>query len=432
MKNRKQQVATRPGTKPGTIPPASLFEDVVRVLVADDDGVTRKILTRTLDEAGYDVIEAKDGDTARTILLSSDAPDIALLDWVMPGCTGPELCTLVRDQVEKFVFIMLVTGRTTQEDMIEGLNSGAHEFLTKPINLAEFNVRMTVASRILEYERTLSKKNQEIARYATQMKDLAETRARQLVHAERLATLGMLSAGIGHEIKNPVAYVAGNMQVIGRYRNDLRTALQGALDSGVGDQKRMKFLLENGGALIEGIEEGLGRIVGILEGLSRFAHRGTGKKAEAYLHQCINDAVDLSRNTWKYHVTVTTDLDDLPPLSLNAQEITQVLVNLLVNASDAMKDRPSGVDNTIHITLKRNGRFQRIAVADNGPGIPDDIRERIWDPFFTTKKEGEGTGLGLAICSGIIEEHRGRITVKNLPDGGACFLIDLPADPQEN
>ena len=413
-------------TSKDSIPPGNVCDSPVVVLIADDDPVSRRILSKSLHQAEYEVITVRDGNQARDILLSKRPPDIALLDWVMPGLSGTELCRIIETDVSQFVYTVLITAKADSNDIIEGLQSGAHEFLTKPINVAEFNVRMSAAARFLKYERELKKKNREIASYAHMMEDLANTRARQLVHAERLATLGMLSAGIGHEIKNPVAYVSGNIQILKRYQSTILSAVSESLAADSGDATKLKMIQDNLPELLNAALEGLTTITGIVSGLSKFAHRGNSKKAHASIEQCIDDAIELSRNKWKYHVAVNKDCDSLALIEVNAQEITQVVVNLLVNASDAMNDRTDGKDSVIDISLKPNGQYQRIVVADNGPGIPDKMSDDIWAPFYTTKPSGEGTGLGLAICSGIIEEHGGEIFYKNLPSGGACFVVDLP------
>lgn len=409
-----------------TIPPGTVCDAPIVVLVADDDPTSRRILTRTLHQADYEVISVVNGDDAKEVLLSDRIPDIALLDWVMPGVSGPALCELIREHSNRFVYTVLITAKTALEDVIFGLESGAHEFLSKPINLAEFNVRMNAAVRLLRYERELSQKNEKIAAYAQMMEELAQTRAKQLVHAERLATLGMLSAGIGHEIKNPVAYVSGNVQILKRYRPVIQKAIGHALETKTGDTKKLEFVANNLESIILGAMEGLGSITTILQGLNKYAYRGVQVYQQTILEYCIDDALELSQNTWKYHVSIQKDCDSLDGIHVNSQEITQVIVNLLVNASDSMKEREDGKQSIIDVSLKPNGAYQRIVVADNGPGIPDKYLEKIWNPFFTTKPSGEGTGLGLAICSGIVEEHGGEIFYKNLPSGGACFVIDLP------
>ncbi|MBN2530684.1 MAG: response regulator [Deltaproteobacteria bacterium] len=410
-----------------SIPPGNAYDAPVVVLIADDDPVSRRILSKSLHQAEYEVITVKDGDEAREILLSDRPPDIALLDWVMPGTTGTELCQIIARDVSHFVYTVLITAKADIDDIIEGLQSGAHEFLAKPINVAEFNVRMSAAARFLRYERELKLKNAKIADYARMMEDLAATRARQLVHAERLATLGVLSAGIGHEIRNPVAYVSGNIQILRRYESVILDAVAHSMESDRGDKTKLKMVHDNLREILNGAQEGLRTITSILEGLSKYVYRGDAFRTLSMVEQCIDDAIELSRNKWKYHVAVNKDCDQLPPIRINAQQITQVMVNLLVNASDAMYERDDGIDSVIDVSLKPNGSHQRIVVADNGPGIADDMREDIWDPFFTTKESGQGTGLGLAICSGIVEEHGGAIFYKNLPTGGACFIVDLPA-----
>ena len=197
----------------------------IQVLVADDEETTRRILSRVVTNAGYRVMVAEDGTAAWKSIVGDNPPDIALLDWMMPGYSGPELCKMMKDKLDTFIYIILVTGKREPEDLVEGLESGAHEFLSKPVNYAELSARLSAGVRIVKYERTLAQKNAKISRYAAHMEELAAARASQLIHAERISTLGLLSAGIFHEINNSLSIISGNAKILSRFWTDIERSL---------------------------------------------------------------------------------------------------------------------------------------------------------------------------------------------------------------
>ena len=409
-----------------TLLPAAAPDEDIHILVADDDETSALILTKPLQKSGYRVSHARNGTEAWAFLNRPQPPQIALLDWMMPGYSGVELCAMIAQRRDVFVYTVLITSRTQPGDMLAGLQAGAHEFLLTPVNLAEFNARMNVAIRLLRYERDLARKQVELQAYALQMESLAEARAQQLVHADRIATLGVMSAGIIHEIKNPLTYLAGNAQTLTRYWNRLKPLLPAVANDAL-PPDQLGRMSENIPVLLQGIHDGVAHISRIASGLSRFSHAGTEQRTPTTLRTCVDAAVDLSQACWKYHAEVqVSGGEELAPLVINEQEIVQVLLNLIVNASDALEQRSDGGEGRIDVRLHADEDAQYIQVSDNGPGIPEDVLARIWNPFFTTKEQGRGTGLGLAISLGIVQEHGGTMTVRNLPEGGARFTISIP------
>ncbi len=400
-------------------------EQDAEILITDDDRTSLMLLRANLSRWGFRVTTAENGRQAMELLLERPEIRLVIADWMMPEMDGIELCRRLRDgEAGRFVYTILLTSRKEVADVVEGLEAGANDYQGKPFQPRELRSRVEAGLRILAYETRLARANESLKRYAGEMEELAEERARQLVHSDRLATLGTMSAGIAHEINNPTAFISGNVQTLEQFWQVVDEMMK---DFPLPEQlaRRFEFIREETPQVLNGIREGVRRITRIVKGLKSYSSR-TGEEFESVdLHEVIENALLLSTNRLKQHVTVEKRFaEDLPRLQGNPQELEQVFINLLVNAADAMERQGGG---TLELwTSHEDGRIG-ITVQDNGSGIPKDLLERIWDPFFTTKGVGKGTGLGLAISLGIIERHKGQVKVDNRPEGGARFCITLPA-----
>ncbi|MFW5857095.1 MAG: PAS domain-containing sensor histidine kinase [Planctomycetota bacterium] len=276
------------------------------------------------------------------------------------------------------------------------------------------------------YEAALAEQNRMLEAYATEMESLAADRARALVHADRLASIGTLAAGVAHEINNPVSYIAGNVDLLRESWPAAAEGIRRGLDRAGDAREDLQFLLEEMPPILDSFLDGVDRIRGIVNSLRGYAAKGTLATEGFDLADCIRQALVLCHNRLKYKHTVEIDLPDRAvPVRGSAQRMEQVFINLFLNAADAMEPQGGG---TLHVGLAATEAGARVAVRDTGPGLPETEVGLIWDPFYTTKAEGEGTGLGLAISRTIVEEHGGRIAAENAPDGGAVFTIDLPLD----
>jgi len=184
--------------------------------------------------------------------------------------------------------------------------------------------------------------------------------------------------------------------------------------------------------------EGVNRVSSIVRAMKEFSHAGSKDKESLNLNQIINTTVTVARNEWKSVAEVNLDLDpDLPPIPLLADEMGQVILNMLVNAAHAigekLGDNPEGKKGAIHINTRKSTNGVELRIADTGAGMPDKVQLRIFDPFFTTKKVGKGTGQGLAISHDVIvEKHQGTITVESTPGKGTTFIIHLPLDEEKS
>ncbi len=254
-------------------------------------------------------------------------------------------------------------------------------------------------------------------------------RQKQLVQAEKLASMGQLVSGIAHEINNPVQFIQGNMQIL---REAIRDILP-VLDAQEEKDRSMKiarlpypFFREQVQVLLKDMADGAERIGNIVRDLKTFARRDEGRLDEKVdVNRVVEAATRLVHNKIK-RFRLEQDLsEDLPALKGSLVQLEQVVVNTLINAAEAVEDRP---DACIRIAtrLENSGRQIRLSISDNGPGMTDEVKDRLFDPFFTTKQRIGGTGLGMSITYGIIEEHGGSIEVDTRLGQGTTFHYILP------
>jgi two-component system NtrC family sensor kinase len=276
----------------------------------------------------------------------------------------------------------------------------------------------------------------EAARLRQQLADLQ----RQLMRSERLALLGTLAAGVAHELNNPIGFVRNNALMLQEYLAVLLPLLRQALISAgapgappdltrcvaaAAREENLEQLLDDLGPLLQDTVEGADRVAGIVTGLRRFT-RPDPREGPLDLNRCLEDTLKIAWNELKYKAEITQDLGDLPPLQGHAGEIGQVILNLLVNAAQALP-----AFGAIHVYTRREGDGAVLGVRDNGVGIAAADLPRIFEPFFTTKPAGSGTGLGLAISRDIVTAQGGRIEVSSQPGAGTEVRVWLPADSSQ-
>jgi two-component system, NtrC family, sensor kinase len=229
------------------------------------------------------------------------------------------------------------------------------------------------------------------------------------IQKEKLAALGMLASGIVHEINTPLSFVGINVE-----------SLQGDLASLPNLPEPLTDHLETG---LPDVLEGLGRINSIVSDLRIFARTSGGPLRPVSLNEAVERALRLVGSQLKFRYQIVKNLGDLPALNGLAEQLTQVAVNLVVNASQAI---PYG--GTIEVTTRREGHEALLSVRDNGSGMDEETRHHAFEPFFTTRPVGRGPGLGLSVIHGIVVAHGGRVEVESEPGKGSCFTVRLPLD----
>ncbi|MCV6589802.1 MAG: ATP-binding protein [Marinobacterium sp.] len=263
-----------------------------------------------------------------------------------------------------------------------------------------------------------------------------------MLQNEKLATIGMLSAGIAHEINNPLAVVLSNLNALTDYTEQLLTLLeqvqqwqqQGTLNASAAErftqldsQADFAFLAEDAPDMMEDMREGLIRVQDIVSNLKTFSRTRPGERQQVDINQCIQTSLRLVNNTIKDHCSVVTDLPPLPEVAVNNSELSQVFMNLIINAAHATEDQ----HGQIQLRTRQQADCLVIEVEDNGCGIPENLCKDIFNPFFTTKPPGKGTGMGLSVAHSIISNHGGTLTVNSTPGLGSCFTICLPLDMKQ-
>ena len=253
------------------------------------------------------------------------------------------------------------------------------------------------------------------------LRDRTEERRFERVarHTEKLQSVGTLAAGIAHEVSNPLAFIRANLSQIHRMGERVE-ACHAERDPDAKLAEELADLREIAEETLDGIE----RIEHIVTGMRRLATIRERSFRRVEVNQVVRDSLRLSNLSRDVQIAVETRLADaLPPVEGNPERLVQAVLNLLVNARQALEGR----SGRVCVETRCDGASLEIRVGDDGPGIAEEIQERIFDPFFTTKDPDQGTGLGLAIAFDIVRDHGGDLEVRSKPGAGACFIVHLPA-----
>jgi len=377
-----------------------------KVLVADDEPDMLRFLRSQL-APHFQVIEAVDGNQAFEKACQF-LPDIALLDMMMPEKDGLQVCRELRARTStKRIPIVLLTARADEETKLQSLAAGASDFLAKPFSTTELHVRIKNLIEAHEYQRQLARQNQILEATLEQLKE-TET---QLVQSEKLASLGRMSAGIIHEINNPLNFAKTATHILKRNAKQLPAE----------EKEEFEDTLKD-------IEEGIDRVRIIVSDLRSFTHPNTEMFEDVSIRNLITSTLRFLSHEWKDRVEIEQKFDEDATVWGNRHQLIQVLINLMQNSIDALKKKEFTTDKPhIEIAGFRQGDRFLLVIRDNGPGIAPENVSRIFDPFFTTKDVGEGMGLGLSICYRIVEAHKGRITVKSELGKFSEFTLEFPA-----
>ncbi len=266
----------------------------------------------------------------------------------------------------------------------------------------------------------------------------------QLVNAEKMASLGQLTAGIAHEINNPINFITSNIHPLKRNIGEIVEVINDHLSidpdqateqimelRAKADRMGITESIQELDDIIKSIAEGSARTAEIVRGLRNFSRLDESDLKWNDLNEGIRSTITVLAPQFRDRVTMRMELGELPKVECYAGKVNQVLMNILTNAIQATLAVPGDHERVVSITNWAAGDHVIIAIRDNGTGISDEVKQRMFDPFFTTKPVGEGTGLGLAIVYGIIQDHFGHLEVESSPGGGAEFKIILPIRHQQ-
>jgi two-component system, NtrC family, sensor kinase len=381
------------------------------ILIVDDEDLNLKLLEVNLVSQGYRILKATHGEGALAEALKE--PDLILLDIMMPGLDGFETCRRLKESEKtRSIPVIFLSAFQSPKTKVKGLEIGGVDYVSKPFDSQELFARVRLHLLLREQEL-------QIKRYAMGLEEMVEERARQLIHADRLATLGTFSAAMGHEISNPITYIDGNVELVQLTLDSMRQIAENR------DGTEIEGILELSGQMEEmlvSIKEGTRRITEVIGNLRSYGRGNENRNGKCLLIDVIRDALTLLHHRTKCGASVETEVSPELEIECNRQKICQVFVNLINNALDAMGDG----EKQVTIRAESVDGQTKIEIKDNGPGIPEGIGKRIFEPFFTTKGEDHGTGLGLFIVRSIVEEHHGTISLNPYDGKGACFNITLP------
>lgn len=285
--------------------------------------------------------------------------------------------------------------------------------LTRQAKMSQQQLETMVAQRTLQL-------TQQAEKLRTTLSELKETKI-HLFQADKLASIGQLAAGLAHEINNPIGYVSCNLNTLNQYVKEIKPIINLQIPELKDTAVDIEFILEDIDDLMKDSIEGIDRVAGIVSDLTEFSHVNSPEQLPVDLNQLIDKTLTVVNSQIKHKVTVEKQYSELPYVVVNGGQIGQVIMNLLVNASQAINDK-----GCIYIRTKLQESFVIVEIEDNGSGIPEAQQHKIFDPFFTTKPVGEGTGLGLHMVHTIISQHQGKIDLSSQIGKGTCFTITLP------
>ena len=375
------------------------------IVCVDDDRALLDGLTQQLEEAFAATHEVEGAESAKEAIQlveelshGMSVVEMVISDQVMPGMKGDQLLEILHQRYPQMITVML-TGQAGLDSAIRAINhAGLSRYIVKPWHDDEFIMNIRELLDKFRLERENERLFQELQAAYQHLKETQE----QLIHAEKLAVVGKLTAGIAHEIRN-------QLTILG-YAEVIRMA--------VPENKQVAQYVQN-------ILDTRNRILSIVDEIRQFAKNQAQSytKLPVSLTNVVNTALSIigyDREAKKR--TFVRDFQVAPVLTMNPDKIIQVVINLVRNAVQATAE-----NGTITVIISANDSRALIDITDNGCGIPPEQQELIWQPFFTTKGE-TGTGLGLDICRRIIEGHHGRISCRSEVGVGTTFTIELPLE----
>lgn len=385
----------------------------LRALIVEDREEDAELLLRELKRGDFEVMFNRvDTPEAMSTALAKKRWDIVISDYSMPRFSALLALALMKERKLDLPFI--ITSGTVGEDVaVEALRAGAHDFMVKG-NLTRL---------IPAIERELRE-----AKLRAERVEIQE----QLLISDRMASVGMLAAGVAHEINNPLAALMLNLEFaiddIARLAQDLRS--RGAVADGPeSDEAAGEWIatrLQEIEKCLRDAHESSERVRGIVRDVKIFS-RGDEEKSRAVdVRRVLDSSLRMAENEIRHRAKLVKDYGDVSLVEGNEGQLGQVFLNLIVNAAHAMPEGRAGKNELRVTTTQHDQGWVIVEVRDTGSGIPEPILSRIFDPFFTTKPVGIGTGLGLAICHRIITALGGRIVVESEVDKGTVFRTFLP------
>ena len=375
------------------------------VLVLDDEPSLRTLLGFIVQRMGAIPVEAPDAATARQ-LATKHTFACALLDKNMPGESGLEFLKWLR-AAQPGCNAIVITAYGNMDAAVEALRLGAFDFLLKPfeVDALEHRIKLALEQWHMRQER--------------------ERMQAMLVQADRLASLGVLAAGVVHEVNTPLAYILSNLDWLDEELPSLGKALERQSGGESPELTTLSRRLQAVASTLRDIREGAERVRHIARDVKAFARDSDDESVLVDLREVLDAALKMALVHIRYRARVVRDYREVPLVLANEARLAQVFLNLVVNAAQALPE--DGKEHEIRVRLWTGPTGEACAeVTDTGMGIAPEHMAHLFEPFFTTKPSGEGTGLGLFICKSIVEGFDGTISVESRPGKGTTFRLSLP------
>ena len=397
----------------------------MKILIVDDCQDERNLLSSYLKKEGYKIRCASTGEEAIACVQSS-IPHLILLDVLLPDIGGFEVCSRLKsNEITKNIPVIFISANSEGKDIVQGLRNGGADYIIKPFEKEEVLARVHNQLQLRTLLKLRQQSDQELKIFAVKLQETNETlkeyidkhevAQNQIVQAEKLAGVGRLTAGVCHEILNPLNIISGQTQAL---------------------------ILERGedGELIQDLNrimEEIVRIDKIVDGLLAFSRKGSNQATLLDMNDELESLLSFLESDMSCGgiQVVRRFAEDLPSIKADSDHLRQVFFNIINNAKFAMKEGGQLTIKTEAIVsyclIKRKGSenhegFVCVKISDTGPGIKRENIEKIFEPFFTTKAINTGTGLGLSVCHSIVEQSGGTLEVESEYGKGATFILKIP------
>lgn len=382
----------------------------MKILIVDDEEMMREVVKETIASmpelevvSVHTAVNGKEG----LEIFFKEKPELVITDMMMPVMNGADFVDQMRKSGER-VSILVMTGYADMDMAASLIKQNVADMLRKPFRVQEM---MAVLNRIVSGIKAQA--------------EIDEMR-RRMLESEKLASVGLLAAGVAHEINNPNTFIKGNLELITKYLAIVQPLLAKLIDDPSSNTPQAKLATEGLEKAIKGAISGSERIKKITSSLLSFSRNGSGKTAEVDPAAALEQALTLVSFRTKHHKIDIEAPEHMKKIRANEQELVQAVMNLIVNAVDAIEEHlPQGKAGVVTFAIREREGWTDLVVGDNGKGMSPEVRDKIFQPFFTTKPVGKGTGLGLPIVKGSVEAMGGVLSCESEIGKGTTFTISL-------
>lgn len=427
----------------------NIFTKPMHILLVDDNPNNLKVLSEVIQGYGWKGLMATDGESAIEQAEYAQ-PDLIILDVMMPDIDGFETCRRLKaNPITKDIPVIFMTALSNATDKVKGLEIGAVDYITKPFQKEEVIARLKLHLKISHLTRTLEQQVSERTAELTQSLQQLQDTQLQMIQNEKMSALGNLVAGIAHEMNNPLGFISASLKQakpsiddivehLKLYQKTLPSPSEEILNHA--EEIDLDYSIQDLSKMIDSMTMACDRIKNISDSLRTFSRADRDYKQPFNLHEGIDSTILILKHRLKANearpaIEVFSNYGEIPDVMCFPGQLNQVFMNILANAIDALDE--SNLDrsfeqikanpNKITITTFATEKQVKIIIADNGIGMSESVKQRIFDNLFTTKGVNKGTGIGLAIAKQIIiDKHNGQIDCCSTPGDGTKFTITLP------